>query len=340
MEDLLISDQTKKQLKQVFFKKFLSGVIFFSLLLAVEFFLMIWGFLRLRQGQELWITILLCILLVLTMIIVSIVLLVPYLKDLRLLKRGQIKVLCSPVLRFRRAEDDSGDVTTVSCNPILFDSVDQREVELKIKGLTPDKIYQVAYLPHTRIGIAVESNRSSVNSPVKPRQAPERLVEKKRGLKKRFYRAFTISLLTSIPLSVGLILASVFLWKTYAQGEIWLVSPLLVTAMTVFDLILCCRILLPFFEDLSDCRSGRFSQMTGKVIRYREKTDQVFTEDQTIAEQGKGISPIISTDHPVVRNIQTGAQFKMTLPDTCLNGIYHILYLKHTKIGVIMEQVP
>lgn len=340
MEEIFISDQTKKQLKRVFFKKFLSGVIFFGLLLAVEFFLMIRGFLRLRQGQELWITILISVLLVLTIMMASIVLLIPYLKDLRLLKRGQIKVLCSPVLRFRRVEDDSGEVTTVYYNPILFDSVDQREVELKIKGLTPDKIYQVAYLPHTRIGIAVESNRSLIISFVKSHQAPERLAEKKRGLKKRFYRAFAVSLLTSIPLSVGLTLASVFLWKTYAQGELWLVSPLLVTAMTVFELILCCRILPPFFGDLSDCRSGHFSQMTGKVIRYREKTNQVFPEDQIITEGEKGKNPMISTDHPVIRNLQTGAQVKMTLPDTCLNGIYHILYLKHTKIGVILEQIP
>ncbi len=340
----MATDAEKGKLKRALLKKFLPlGIIGgFCLLLMAGLSVFMW--VLCREGE---VSPLLAVGMTAVTLFVGVtfaVTLRPFFRDLRHFRRGEIRGLYGSVLRFRREEEQQGESSAVYYRPVLLDRETLQEVELKIEGLQPEKLYRVLFLPETRLGTAEEVPDGQ---PVRLSAAAQALSlsEHKRELQQRFFRPFRRALAYGGLALALCVLLGWFFWSGYAAEEFPFAAALLVTLLFAGNFLFWLISLLPYLRDLADCRAGQFRQMTGRVVRYREQTGpsqrtppkslrKMFSKEV----RSEAPDPLISTDRPIVREVRTGEEFKLLLPGTCLNGVYEILYLPHTGIGVVIAE--
>ena len=156
----------EEKLYSLFKKKFWIGAICFSaipiaaLLMFIVFLLSYFDvipLLRMRISHELLALVFSVSLLVCGSIIGVTKFLLPYVRDHRLLKNKEYRVIEGVVLRYD-FRDDGGDLPTRVEIPIIQDRVTGEILELDLGSyLIQNACYRIGYLPHT--GIAVVDKR-------------------------------------------------------------------------------------------------------------------------------------------------------------------------------------
>ena len=340
----MATDAEKGKLKRALLKKFLPLCIAWGLFLLLMAGLSVFMWVLCREGE---VSLFLAVVMTAVTLFVGVtfaVTLRPFFRDLRHFRRGEIRGLYGSVLRFRREEEQQGEDSVVYYRPILLDRETLQEVELKIEGLQPEKLYRILFLPETRFGTAEEVPDGQ---PVRLSAAAQALSlsEHKRELQQRFFRPFRRALVHGGLALALCVLLGWFFWSGYAAEEFPFAAALLVTLLFAGNFLFWLISLLPTLRDLADCGAGQCRQMTGRVVRYREQTGpsqrtptkslrKMFSKEV----RSEAPDPLISTDRPIVREVRTGEEFKLLLPGTCLNGVYEILYLPHTGIGVVIAE--
>ena len=156
----------EEKLDSLFKKKFWIGAICLSaipiaaLLMLIAFLLSYFDvipLLRMRTSHELLALVFSVSLLVCGSLIGVKRFLLPYMRDLRLLKRKEWRVIEGVVLRYD-FRDDGGDPPTRVEIPIIQDRMTGEILELDLGSyLIQNACYRIGYLPHT--GIAVVDKR-------------------------------------------------------------------------------------------------------------------------------------------------------------------------------------
>ena len=156
----------EEKLDSLFKKKFWIGAICLSaisiaaLLMFIVFLLSCFDvipLLRMRTSHELLALVFSVSLLVCGSLIGVKRFLLPYMRDLRLLKRKEWRVIEGVVLRYD-FRDDGGDPPTRVEIPIIQDRMTGEILELDLGSyLIQNACYRIGYLPHT--GIAVVDKR-------------------------------------------------------------------------------------------------------------------------------------------------------------------------------------
>lgn len=156
----------EEKLHSLFKKEFWTGVVCFSaipiaaLLMLIAFLLSYFDvipLLRMRTSHELLALVFSVSLLVCGSLIGVKRFLLPYMRDLRLLKRKEWRVIEGVVLRYD-FRYDGGDPPTMVEFPIIQDRVTGEILELDLGSyLIQNACYRIGYLPHT--GIAVVDKR-------------------------------------------------------------------------------------------------------------------------------------------------------------------------------------
>lgn len=101
--------------------------------------------------------------------------------------------------------------------------------------------------------------------------------------------------------------------------------PLVLFIFLIVSLIIAFRYLRDYFFDLSAVRKKDFKTITGVVIRLQK------------VEGGGEVPPVYY--YPIIRDDETGKEIGLTLEGCLIGCRYKFLYLEHTKIAVISENI-
>ena len=156
----------EEKLRSVFRRKFWVGALCFSAILIAAILMLtvfllshfaVIPFLRMRTSHEMLALVFSVSLLVCGSIVGVKWFLLPYLRDHRLLKNKEYRVIEGVVLRYD-FRDDGGDPSTTVEIPIIRDRVTGEVMELDLGShLIQNACYLIGYLPNT--GIAVVDRR-------------------------------------------------------------------------------------------------------------------------------------------------------------------------------------
>lgn len=143
----------------------------------------------------------------------------------------------------------------------------------------------------------------------------------KEKLIKKFYHRFFSSCIIS---TICVVIFTILIIYSIYNDEKFLVRFFLVSFL-IFFLIIIFLELRKCVLDLLAIKNGDFKIITGIVIKIKE------------VDEGGDVTVI--HHYPIVRDDETGQEIKLDAQG-CLKGCrYTFLYLKHTKLAVVIEDI-
>lgn len=143
-------------------------------------------------------------------------------------------------------------------------------------------------------------------------------------LKRQFYIGFLLLIMVDIiVISICLSMTIITLLK-YFNEKLELIWSIIASILLILFLIICTFGTLPHFRDLPSVRQGKFKTTTGFIKRYRK-----------IEHGGE---PPTTNYHPIVKDNNTGELNELVVNGIELGKQYTFLYLKYTKIAVIVKE--
>ncbi len=150
---MIENNEIVKKLTKRFYKSFYTNAIIgFSIVVLVSIIL-IMGLLQYLKGLESFWIVIMCALILILMLVVTIIVLTPFLKDMKAIKLRNLKEIIGTVVKYRKVVH-GGDPTTYSYYPTIRDINEELiEVEIKADDTELSKIYHCVYLPNTKLAI-------------------------------------------------------------------------------------------------------------------------------------------------------------------------------------------
>ncbi len=150
-ENMMISLLIQK-LHKAFWKNAITSFI----TLIIVFIFCMASYIQFLNETESLVIIILCFALVVVVLVIGVISLLPFKKDMKLAKSGKIESITGTVVSYKKIVH-GGDPTSYSYLPIIKDiHNDWIEVEVKADNTVLNKIYHCVYLPNTKLGFCVE----------------------------------------------------------------------------------------------------------------------------------------------------------------------------------------
>lgn len=148
-------------LNQKLYKAFWKNAIAALITLIIVFIICMVSYIHFLNETESLMIVILCFALFVVVLVVGVISLLPFKKDVKLVKSGKIESITGTVVRYKKIVH-GGDPTTYSYLPIIKDIHSKWiEVEIKADNTVLNKIYHCVYLPNTKLGICVEFQNTS-----------------------------------------------------------------------------------------------------------------------------------------------------------------------------------
>ena len=148
-------------LNQKLYKAFWKNAIAAFITFIIVFIMCMVSYIHFLNETESLMIVILCFALFVVVFVVGVISLLPFKKDVKLVKSGKIESITGTVVRYKKIVH-GGDPTTYRYLPIIKDiHIDWIEVEIKADNTVLNKIYHCVYLPNTKLGICVEFQNTS-----------------------------------------------------------------------------------------------------------------------------------------------------------------------------------
>jgi MFS family permease len=164
----------EKKLIKRFYISFVATVTMFAFLFAIftAGTIHLWN--QYEQGEETVFWAILFMVFLLITILTFIVLLIPILRDLPAVRKGNFERMTGTIIRYKRVQH-GGEPPTHSWHPIVRDNTSNKEIELTIINRNENKnevynpltnkddvaselygTYEFIYIPHTKLAVIVD----------------------------------------------------------------------------------------------------------------------------------------------------------------------------------------
>jgi cytochrome c biogenesis protein CcdA len=131
--------------------------------------------------------------------------------------------------------------------------------------------------------------------------------------------------IVSVLLFIGV--SAYFIYDTVTSWGDWI--QIVLNAVVVFIALFMIAVqtswVISYLRDLPLARNGEFQFITGKMIRCNKVVTDNKTKKMTYFD-------------PVIKDPKTGVEVQISIAGVEANKSHHIMYLKHSKIGIIIDQ--
>lgn len=143
-------------LSKIFYSKFWTNLIILFSLSIMVLIVFVATFFNYLNGIEDIKIVIMCLCIFLVMLVVTIIGMKPFFRDIKLVKTGKYEVITGEVIKYRKVVH-GGDPDTINYYPIIRD-IDKAwiEVEIKADNTELNKTYHCVYLPNTKLAACEE----------------------------------------------------------------------------------------------------------------------------------------------------------------------------------------
>ena len=143
-------------------------------------------------------------------------------------------------------------------------------------------------------------------------------------LKKKFYKRFALTAIAVLVADIVIGALAIIFWIKFAQAKSIIVIPIVFSVVLLICMIGTVTNLIPFLMDLGRVRKNAFQVIKGTIEGNPKGAD--------------GDSPTPNYLRTV--KAEDGTTFQILIVDGAQKGKrYRFLYLPHTKLAVILEEI-
>ena len=140
-------------LSKTFYSKFWTNLIILfsiSIMALIVFILTFFNFLKRTEDINI---VIMCLCIFVAMLVVTIIGMKPFFRDIKLTKEKNFEVITGEVIKYRRVVH-GGDPDTINYYPTIRD-IDKEwiQVEIKVDNTELNETYQCVYLPNTKLAV-------------------------------------------------------------------------------------------------------------------------------------------------------------------------------------------
>lgn len=140
-------------LSKTLYSKFWTNLIILSSISIMALIIFILTFFNFLKGTEDINIVIMCLCIFIVMLVVTIIGMEPFFRDIKLAKAENFEVITGEVIKYRRVVH-GGDPDTINYYPTIRD-IDKEwiQVEIKVDNTELNETYQCIYLPNTKLAV-------------------------------------------------------------------------------------------------------------------------------------------------------------------------------------------